>query len=89
MQSKECMDCGLYLQSISNPCPPESLLAWKLWNMLSNPAVQRFGLHSEIFELFDLKLTEREFVNLLDELNQVESAVRSVAEVVAARKGKK
>jgi hypothetical protein len=73
---RDCARCALYAQKII-PIPEGGELAWDLYFNLRSSVVQDFGLTDQVWECYGLDLTIREFLNLLDLLEAIESGIRA------------
>lgn len=77
MQDKECERCPLFIKTQTNPLPPGCLFAWRMYEILDSPAVQRFSLQDLALSAHTVSLDQDEAAELLGLLDSIITGIES------------
>ncbi len=74
-KSPECEKCPFHRHGESNVPPEGGRLSWFLYQRLSSRACKEFGLQSELLSALNLRLTDREVLELIDGLDAIADGI--------------
>lgn len=84
----DCRICPLWEQWQRNPVPEGAGLAWELYQRLSAPAVEKFGLQDTVMELAGLDMDRHDGQQLIDQLNAIVDGLRAAGDELNPRKAR-
>lgn len=86
---KECRKCQLYNHRTENALPPGAELAWLIFQRLTSPAIERFGLQGEVWRSLNLGLKDRQVDELIADLDEILAGYEEAREQLKPPKPKK
>lgn len=86
---KDCRRCPLLEHRKSYPVPIDGLLAWQVFQRMTSPAVERFGLQTEVVRSLNLQLRDDQVDVLIADLDEILEGIHEAREALKpAPKGK-